>query len=210
MGFEVVSPILSGDEGLRQLRAACDALKAAGAKVNKSTGMHVHVDARDLTVADLRNTCKDFLKYETLFDTLVPASRVANFYCRSNLAVKFGGDETAAFATLDRCRTVTEIRTAVCGAADGDRYFKLNLQSLVRHGTVEFRQHGGTVEADKAEAWVRLVVGLVVGCVGKNTSIKLTKKEGRFAMLLGVVPADTRAFLRARRAYFARPAGRTE
>lgn len=41
-GRELVSPILKGNDGLRQLKLACEALEAAGARVNKSCGLHVH------------------------------------------------------------------------------------------------------------------------------------------------------------------------
>jgi hypothetical protein len=42
-----------------------------------------------------------------------------------------------------------------------DRYQKLNLESLERHGTIEFRQHSGTVDAEKAVNWVRLCTAFI-------------------------------------------------
>jgi hypothetical protein len=42
-GLELVSPILRGRDGLEQVAKALDALRNAGAKVNKSCGIHVHV-----------------------------------------------------------------------------------------------------------------------------------------------------------------------
>jgi hypothetical protein len=41
------------------------------------------------------------------------------------------------------------------------RYFKVNLQALRVHGTVEFRQHSGTVDGTKVENWVRFLLGFV-------------------------------------------------
>src|SRR5947209_4242565 len=43
MAAEIVSPVLKGADGLRQLKAVCDWLQSVGAKVNRSTGLHVHV-----------------------------------------------------------------------------------------------------------------------------------------------------------------------
>ena len=43
--FELVSPILQGGDGMRQLEKACFVLNACGAKVNKSCGTHVHLGA---------------------------------------------------------------------------------------------------------------------------------------------------------------------
>lgn len=50
MAAEIVSPVLKGADGLRQLQAVCAWLNSVGAKVNRSTGFHVHVgfDGSDL------------------------------------------------------------------------------------------------------------------------------------------------------------------
>ena len=44
-GFELVSPVLEGEEGLETLRTAAQALADAGATANRSCGLHVHIDA---------------------------------------------------------------------------------------------------------------------------------------------------------------------
>src|SRR5215471_8467459 len=46
LAAEIVSPVLQGADGLRQLKAVCDWLVSVQAKVNKSTGFHVHVGFR--------------------------------------------------------------------------------------------------------------------------------------------------------------------
>ena len=49
MAAEVVSPVLKGADGLRQLKTVCDWLNSVGAKVNRSTGFHVHVSGEGQT-----------------------------------------------------------------------------------------------------------------------------------------------------------------
>tara|TARA_R110002124_G_scaffold272617_1_gene441814 strand:- start:412 stop:702 length:291 start_codon:yes stop_codon:yes gene_type:complete len=41
------------------------------------------------------------------------------------------------------------------------RYYKLNLQSYNRHESLEFRQHGGTVELEKIKNWILFLHNLV-------------------------------------------------
>ena len=41
MAAEIVSPVLRGADGLRQLKAICDWLNSVNARVNRSTGFHV-------------------------------------------------------------------------------------------------------------------------------------------------------------------------
>ncbi len=40
------------------------------------------------------------------------------------------------------------------------RYRSVNLLALAKHGTIEFRQHAGTLDPDKLGAWVRFLFAL--------------------------------------------------
>jgi hypothetical protein len=186
-GFEVVSPILQGPEGLAQVRTVMDALTAAGAKVNKGTGLHVHIGAAEFSLAEIRNIAKNYLLFEDFFDAIMPPSRRANenIYIRSNRGVFGAYDNPAAQRGVDRlnaCTTIDEIvKTLHPGAnrgSDYGRYFKLNLVSYWKHGTIEFRQHSGTVDADKALNWITLLMQFVNRAAvtrqrpGKNTLLK--------------------------------------
>ncbi len=42
------------------------------------------------------------------------------------------------------------------------RYFKVNLQSHRRQGTIEFRQHGGSLNGRKIESWVRFLDKFII------------------------------------------------
>ena len=45
--------------------------------------------------------------------------------------------------------------------AFNSRYFKLNLQSYVKYGTVEFRHHSGTTTFSKVKNWILICARLV-------------------------------------------------
>jgi hypothetical protein len=165
-GFEVVSPILSGDEGKTEVRKVMDALTAAGAKVNKSCGLHVHIGAVDFTMTEFANIAKNYLVFEDFFDAIMPASRRAdaNIYIKS-LRAKFGDYSHAAarrgMAAVSACRTINEIIRCLNGADSSSRYYKLNLTAFWRHRTIEFRQHSGTTDAEKAINWIELLMAFV-------------------------------------------------
>lgn len=162
-GLEAVSPILQGEEGLRQIAKVCDALDAAGAQVNKQTGFHVHMNVDDFTIHHARKLVKLWVKFEDVFDTFQPQSRrkSANCFCRSNLG-HFGdlanGRTQAqccqqAFEAIDRCDTMEDL-----GRLYPSRFMKLNIQAYFRHRTIEVRHHSGTLNAEKAVNWVRLLL----------------------------------------------------
>lgn len=199
--FELVSPILEGVDGLCQVNTVGKVLTALGAKVNKSCGLHVHVDARDITAEQMKRVCKMWMKYESCFDAVVPESRRDNMYCRG-IRSKFQSLEQA-FDAIDGARNIAGLR-AVMNGTDSfrARYHKLNLESLVRHGTVEFRQHSGTVDADKMLNWVELVTAFI-DCAVAAKAIRATGAD-KFENLLTVTPVPSvRKFFRERRDYFA-------
>ncbi len=132
VSVELVSPKLFGAEGFDALGRACEALAAAGGKVNETCGLHVHVDAY-WTREELVELAKVWVKAEQkAVWPLVDASRWGNRYCR-----RLAPEEIAAFAI----------------GRSPDRYRSLNLSAFSRYGTAEFRIHHGTVDAAEIADW---------------------------------------------------------
>ncbi len=152
-GFEVVSPVLRGEAGIEEAMTVAEALSDAGATVNRSCGFHVHFDAADLSVADVKAIVHRYADHEAEIDAFMPPSRRGNTntYCQS--VTRFLNRR------FDEARTIDEL-----AAAQSGRYFKVNLQSYRRHGTLEFRQHSGTVNANKVANWVRFLGEFIDQC----------------------------------------------
>jgi hypothetical protein len=203
--FELVSPILQGDAGLAQIDVVCGVLAACKARVNSSTGLHVHVDGADFTrsLTKVKNIARMWMKYETCFDQVVaPSRRDGNCMLRSNLELH-GGSVAAAFAAISNAETLGEVMKATNEYASAiGRYRKFNLCSLLRHGTIEFRQHGGTIEAQKITAWVQAITDFADEAAG---AVRISPRgAGDFSRLLGNVKnPKVRAYLSTRRQAFA-------
>lgn len=155
-GGEVVSPILSGIEGLEQVRKAADAINAAGATANKSCGLHVHVDARDLNGRDVASAVARYGKFESQIDACMPASRrsTTNRWCRT--VVQMNG----RMQRLADNSTAIPVSRAVSAFGD-DRFRKVNLVAFNTHGTIEIRHHSGTVQSSKIVPWIQFCVNFV-------------------------------------------------
>src|SRR5439155_107312 len=78
-----VSPPLRGEAGLAQVQLACTALRRMGAKPNRSCGLHVHHEIRDLDVASIKRFVRSYANNQDLIDGLVSPSRRhgQNTYC---------------------------------------------------------------------------------------------------------------------------------
>ena len=148
-GIECVSPILNGnDEGFNSLKNCCMTLNEAGACVNRSTGLHVHIGVKGMSDIWFINIFANYQKLERVIDTFMAHSRRDNNngYCKSLQGFNF----------TNGCNTIGDVQNTL-----SSRYFKVNPMSIRRHGTIEFRQHQGTTDFEKISNWVRFVAKLV-------------------------------------------------
>lgn len=151
--YEVVSPVLKGAKGENEIKTLCENIQKTGANVNVSCGLHVHIGAAGLTMNTIKNVYINYYRLENVIDSFMPMSRRGsnNRYCRTLQHIR--GFE----AEIDRCDDCDEIAWVF----RGDRYYKVNACSYARHKTIEFRQHSGTIEAEKILMWATFVRKLV-------------------------------------------------
>ena len=158
--FEVVSPILQGEAGLAEMKTVLDVCLAAGAEVNISCGFHVHWGVADWDMENFRNLAARYVKFERVTDWLMPPSRRENnqYYCQGWVT-----DPNYKVSTQKMWNKAKSKKTikAIQKMLGHGRYYKLNLSAFWSHQTVEFRQHSGTFDYTKAEAWVRLTGAMV-------------------------------------------------
>lgn len=151
-GLEIVSPILQGNPGLEAITKVVNNLQKAGARVDDNCGLHVHIGVGHLSVDHIRNIVKRYANNEHHIDTIMPFSRrkSKNIFCRS-IRSKIDTD------TLDNAKCVLDLATA----QNGDRYYKINLLSFQDYGTIEFRQHPGTLDPVEITNWVKFIRSFV-------------------------------------------------
>lgn len=155
-GLELVSPILKGDKGLDDLRTALTVLSNIGARVDSTCGLHVHHNASSFDHQQLINIVNLYYTHQAGINTILPKSRRTSArarYCkpiptRSLAAINYQKQYTHCETENQRLmKAVNSFKT---------RYLVINLHAFAVHKTVEFRQHSGTLDADKAEAWILL------------------------------------------------------
>jgi len=210
--FEIVSPILQGEAGLAEMKLVLDTALAAGAKVNITCGFHVHWGVGDWDLPNFRNLAARYVKFERAIDSVMPKSRRQNnqYYCQGWL----NGDAENKTTTANMWKTwmnCTTIRKMANKLGSG-RYHKLNLNAFWSHQTVEFRQHSGTFEYEKAEAWVRVTGAMVEQATNRDRLQNWTTgtEDNKFALnaLLkpmvknGLLPKTVAKFFATRQKHF--------
>ncbi|WP_279002647.1 amidoligase family protein [Acidaminococcus fermentans] len=159
---EVVSPILSYDD-IPKLQELVRILRKAGALVNTSCGIHIHVGAEKFTPKTLRNlvnlvASKEDMIYHAL---QIDAPREAR-YCQKT-------DETFLWElNKKQPRTMAEFADiwyiqAPFGRDEhynNSRYHGLNLHATFTKGTVEFRLFNGTLHAGEIKAYIQFCLAV--------------------------------------------------
>lgn len=136
---EFVSPIMKGAEGFGQLLAAICTIKAMGAQVNASCGVHIHIGFDRANMPALEKLTTLVANFEkAIFAASGTKNRERGRWCHG----------------LQRYGTFTAARVR----SQCDRYHVLNMGS--EHPTVEFRAFSASLNPQKLVGWVRMAIGL--------------------------------------------------
>lgn len=191
VGLELVSPILKGEEGLATLAKALDALHRAGAKVNTTCGLHVHLDTAGMDATQRKHFFSAYVENQSVVDRLVARSRRNNRnYCKPYTSSQIG----------------SALRSIELGQEWSSRFMTFNVNSFVKYGTFEVRQHQGTLNGKKAVAWVKMLLAIAETAQGATTA-NATRYNTVTELLAGHnVDASTTRILLAREAQLNRQA----
>jgi hypothetical protein len=138
--------IITDINDMSNLVKLCDMLKDIGAYVNKSCGLHVHLDCRDISSRDRLASSYTQYGIDTkkmqvkradrlvwalpLLTKMLPKSRLDNTYCKYGKSV------------------------------DSNRYYMINTRALREHNTIEVRMHSGTTDFTKISNFAKIVYAI--------------------------------------------------
>ncbi len=181
---ELVTPILRWDD-IETLQEIVRKLRKAGAFVNKTCGLHVHIGAAGLTAQAVRNLVNNVASHENLLYKALTVHDNRKRYCAPT-AERFLRE-----LNEKKPKTLAELKPIWYGDSgnhnfhyDSSRYHALNLHALFTKGTVEFRIFNGTMHAGEVKTAIQLSCALVANAKAmKRTIYKPAQTENeRFAM----------------------------
>lgn len=170
---EMNSPKLEYGE-LGKLQEVVRALRRAGAVVNESCGMHVHVDASKHTPQSLKNALSImYSKEDILFKALNVNERRVERWCqkvREPMLEKIR--KLPANTTMERLKWEWYE-----GSDESDehynwtRYYALNLHSVFYRGTLEWRCFESTLHAGKVRANITLALAISAQAINQSRTV---------------------------------------
>lgn len=172
---EMVSPKLTYQE-LPKFQECVRRVRKAGAKVNSSCGLHVHIDAGNHNRQSLKNLLGImYSKEDILFKALqVNQSRV-NQYCQKvrepmlRRARQLSSEETKDLTQLESIWYEGNIRSGE--HYNWTRYYALNLHSVFFRGTVEWRCFNSTLHAGRAAAYINLCLAISAQAIAQRSTV---------------------------------------
>ena len=183
---ELVSPILYGQKGKKQLEIVLIVLNELGCKVNKTCGIHIHHDVTDTMVKNkksvttfLNNLIKFVVKFEHIIYRLVSPSRLTGRFSQP-ARLHFGQMRTS----VNRDSVLKDITKRIFKGIKKDvdskydnygtsfpsrayprsqrtRFCGLNLQNIWTRGSVEFRYMQGSLNFDKIWSWTVITQSII-------------------------------------------------
>ena len=170
---EMNSPKLEYSE-MGKLQEVVRTLRRAGAVVNSSCGMHVHVDASKHTPQSLKNALSImYSKEDILFKALkVNESRVER-WCQ-----KVREPMLEKIRKLPADTTMERLKREWYDGQDGSyehynwtRYYALNLHSVFYRGTLEWRCFESTLHAGKVRANITLALAISAQAINQKRTV---------------------------------------
>ena len=170
---EMNSPKLEYSE-MGKLQEVVRTLRRAGAVVNSSCGMHVHVDASKHTPQSLKNALSImYSKEDILFKALkVNESRVERWCQKVREPMLEKIRKLPANTTMDR------LKQEWYEGSDGSyqhynwtRYYALNLHSVFYRGTLEWRCFESTLHAGRVRANITLALAISAQAINQKRTL---------------------------------------
>lgn len=170
---EVVSPVLRGSDGLNEVRTVAMVLRDAGASINQSCGMHIHIGVDGLISNEQQaHVIKAHQQWSHAFDALVVESRINGQWARKI-------DRVSALDIAQEWELHADLRNGNSFAtASQYRYRTLNLNAFAKYGTFEFRSHQGSLNGLNATAWIAFHTAFI-----KAAHLLSATSERPFALL---------------------------
>lgn len=163
-GYELVSPVLFGEEGLATVKKVLSCLNQSKRNadmdmINYSCGLHVHIEAKDLSTHDIHQIVTRYKDNENIIDSWMPPSRRGNGRWAQSIQSSWSSRYLDAVESLQE--TYTNVGNALrnCQAT---RYSKINFTRAYRnYKTIEFRHHSGTTDFNKISNWIEFLQNFV-------------------------------------------------
>jgi len=155
IGANIISALTQLDE---LFKVYVNPRNGRGVVSSDRCSVHVHLDVRRLSDAELTNLILVYLLFERFIFLSLDPSRIKNSYCRPLTDSSFKyilSDLLNVSNGEDRLIRILQAVTRQC-----DKYSALNILPVTSKGSIEFRHHQGTTKPLELVNWINIIFAL--------------------------------------------------
>ena len=194
-GYEMVSPPLKGEDGMKELKMMVNAMrnkKLLGKenifKHGQRCSVHIHISIEDMDDTDCRKIYEMYQYLEPQLNRMFPMSRTNN----------------TARSGRSYCAPIAEVPFEI--ATDPERtnnakYYSVQFPKAI--STIEFRIHSATTNYSKIYQWIK-ILNQIIDFALKNTAVSRMRKSKDFIDLVNILDDESYAYFEARAKKFDR------
>lgn len=199
-GYEYRSKPANGDKLYEMIDGISKELIEHKYKVNKSCGLHVHIETKP-DVELLKKMYCFYSKFEGLFFAMLPISRQETQYCEKfNKLDKYSYEDVLDVKDLRGFKKLFYEKTGFYPTkihGNKKRYCWINFHSIFYRGTLEVRAHSGTINAEKIKNWIQMHL-VIRDYLNKNSLEDLIKMKTSKKKFLSLFPKDLQKYINKR------------
>lgn len=169
-GYELVFKIpYKGQDVISAVGEAYTSLINNKMQVSPRTGIHVHVDVRDLNIKTLKKLCILYALTEEPLFKWVGDHRDSNSFCLPWYEADGDIEQIAKILSKDKANITLESRRI-------HRYSACNLHAISKFGSIEFRHLQTTMDPQRLVTWINLLLCLKVAALEAPTPDKILEE----------------------------------
>lgn len=149
-GMEFITDPSTMASNMKSYTALCKKARDLGYVTNHRTGIHVHVDMRDLECAQVAGVLAAYAAFEPLFFELVGRDREECIYCVPWYRATEQADIVEALTHND-----------IDPLGNACKYSALYIRPLITFGTIEFRAAPTWVDPEPMKQWMKAIARVV-------------------------------------------------
>lgn len=173
---EVVSPILVYQD-IETIQEILRKLRKAGAVVNETCGIHIHIDGANHNAKSLKNVVNFMTSRQDLIYDALQVKNYRTTYCkklRPQLLAEIKAKKNLSRADMEAI-WYGEDRSGRYEHYNQTRYQCLNLHSYFYRGTLEFRLFNSTTHAGELKAYIQFCLAVSAWAIQSTDRILFKK-----------------------------------
>lgn len=181
---EFVTPPLNYED-IETLQNIIRKLREAGAKSDKSCGIHIHVDGANHTAESLKRLVNFFTARQDLIYEALEIGQRANRWCRKYDNTLLDAIRKEKNLSKNSLETIwySSANGGYIGGIDhqhynSTRYHGVNLHAFFTKGTVEFRLFNSTLHAGKIKAYIQFCLAVSAWAITSQEKIVFRSMNG--------------------------------